>query len=131
MNTAQQVMMLMLKLFYYDQFEDSLTDEEHRFCRKIKKRFAGKEFTFDHTISGKLILRWHSICDITIACYVSKSGFQFSEPEAYKPSTRNMKGPVKMYFHPGDTRHEIVEHEIEDIKKIILGYAPDAQKYFI
>lgn len=126
MNTAQDIFNVILKSMFYDLFKNNCTEEEKDLIKRLK---TISELRIEKTLSRLMVLQWHSSIGYHVACYVSEDGFYFSEVELYKQSTRRMKGLLKEHFIPADTRHNIVETEISEIKEMFLRYSRDAELY--
>ena len=127
MNVAQQILNLILKMMYYDDFKSSFTQEEKDFIQSIRMS-SMKHFRVSNLFDRRTIMTWESSIDETVACYASDTGFHFSTIETYKSQTKRMKGLAKESLSP--TEMEKLEAEIQELKKIFRVYSQDVEVYF-
>jgi hypothetical protein len=125
MNSAQKILNLILKMWYYEEFKSSFTQEEHDFVQSIRDSNL-KYFRMEHEFNGRAVLSWHSSSiNDDVACYVSDDGFHFSETVAYKSSTKRMKDKEEEKIP--DEKMTILQEEIEDLKKTFRVYSENPQ----
>jgi len=127
MNIPQEIINLILKSMFYEDFKSSFTKDERDFIDRIRTSSL-KHFKIS-SIDGRTIITWDSDSTVKqVACYVSDRGFHFSEIEEYNPSTKNMKGLASESLSPDNIK--ILDTEIEEIKNIFCGYSQDVEVYF-
>lgn len=128
MNTAQQILAVVLKSMFCDLFYKSLTQQEVDLIERIRNF---NNLKIQSLFSGKTILRWDSAIGYTLACYVGPEGFHFSEVEIYKSSTRKMKGLVNKEFTYDAKYLEMVEEEIKELKTMFRLYSQYVEEYIL
>lgn len=131
MNTAQEILNVLLKMMYFQEFKSSFTDRELYMSMSINAFF--EDFKVEHAIDGSdvgiTIIRWDSLIHKTVACVVSENEFYFSTPQLYKTSTRRLKGIVRDQLS-SDIMVNEVSVEIQKLKEIFSEYSLDAKRYF-
>jgi len=125
MNVAQQILNIILKMMYYENFKDSLTPAENDFMCSIQ---LAKLKDFRMSLHGsRTIFIWESAIGESVACYVGADGFYFSETLAYKLGTYRMKDQEHELLSPDKIK--IVQEEIEELKMIFRRYSQDVEMY--
>ena len=128
MNIAQQILNLILKMMYYEQFKSSLTQDEKDFIHAIRSSSL-KNFRISSLDDKKMIFTWNSETDESVACYAGETGFYFSSTVAYKESTKRMKDKEDEKLPP--IEQQIVDGEIAQLKAIFTIYfGTDVEVYF-
>ena len=128
MNTAQEILNLILKMMYYNEFKSSLTQDERDFIQRINISSL-QYFRISSLYDRRMILTWMSSkIHKDVACYANDDGFHFSEIELYKTSTKRMKGLAKKLI--SEKNMEQLEEEIDELKKAFRLYSHDVEVYF-
>ncbi len=126
MNQSQEIINLILKSMFYEDFKNSFTGKERAFIQDIRDSEL-KRVRISTDRNHQTILIWESGIGDTVGCYVGDNGFQLSSTVAYKRSTGRMKdGEDEKLSHE---KQIIVDQEVEDIKSIFTKYFVDVAKY--
>ena len=126
MNVAQQILAVILKMMYYEDFKSSLTSAERDFIQSL--RSASCKYFRISSLGRKTIFTWESGIGESAACYVSDDGFHFSETLAYKASNKRIKDRPEEKLSAEKVK--ILQEETDELKKIFRIYSQDVEVYF-
>ena len=130
MNTAQQIQNAIVKMMFYDLFQNSLSEEERDLIQSIRMAAELEELKMEHEADGgKSVLRWKSSAiGNTVAVYMDSSGFYFSTPRIYKYSMRRMKTLVSEI--EDSEKLLAFNKEVAEILRIFRLFSKEAEVYF-
>lgn len=129
-NAAQEILDLIIKIPYYDEFDGVLSDKAEKLIRDIKNSSYVVGLKSERS-SGKSVLKWKSFIDEDLAFYVGKKGFCIDDVHVYKASSKSMKILFKDSTKAGSLENKmLVEHEVKTIKEMFIAYSEDIKNYF-
>lgn len=129
-NTAQEILDLIIKISFYDEFDDCISEKAHTLIHSIKNSSDVLRFKAERS-DGKTVIKWHSFIGEDVAFYANKHGFFIDDIHLYKASSKRMKIPFKNCSKSADfASKRLLEHEVEKIKEMFVAYSPDIEKYF-
>jgi hypothetical protein len=129
-NTAQEILDLVIKISFYDEFDDCMSERGKTLIRSIRNSHHIPRFKAERS-EGKTVIKWRSFIGEDVAFYANKNGFCIEDVHLYKASSKH----VKILFKDCEKSKNfadkrLLENEVEMIKQIFVTYSKDIMHYF-